>query len=471
MVGVLDARRSLLNQPKFKLPGALPDPAADAAPSGADSVISALGGVAAPVAVAEKSAEPEKAKKPKKDKTPTSEAQLPADAARSAGRFVPIDDVVIVEECDGIRAHSDGADDKSMETLVAAIKSHGILNPLLVESDGEGKYRLLDGHRRLTAAKELKLDEVPVTLVDTERQRTAVAKIFGLEPTKIKTEHVRKVLGVIANTARRQLKETDVSRAMREMFKDDVEHKFVNKTNGKLNVRAVAQTLGTSYDFTRARVAVIENFNEEQVGRLQAAVDKTEADPKLPSFSWSTVFAALLRPRENNLEFVRMVAEGKINPEDARKKIDGADEDGDAGEGGDGEPAEKEKNPNREQSVRVGTKILEGTGVEFKLVGASGQPARAVVTVDLKLDKTVKQLDFDGPRGKAFLDALTKDVATALAEALTGKPRTKPKGMPDAAFKAEVEADEKRRRAELAAAWSEAAEAVGRKIQAAREHS
>ena len=57
-------------------------------------------------------------------------------------------------------------DDKAaMKELVASIKEHGIITPLLVRpigSNGATRYELVAGHRRLRAAREAKLDEVPV---------------------------------------------------------------------------------------------------------------------------------------------------------------------------------------------------------------------------------------------------------------------------------------------------------------------
>ena len=57
-------------------------------------------------------------------------------------------------------------DDKAaMKELVASVKEHGIITPLLVRpigSNGEARYELVAGHRRLRAAREAKLEEVPV---------------------------------------------------------------------------------------------------------------------------------------------------------------------------------------------------------------------------------------------------------------------------------------------------------------------
>lgn len=53
-------------------------------------------------------------------------------------------------------------DQQEMEELTASVKLHGILQPLLVRKDGG----LLDGHRRMLAAKAAGLESVPVMVAD-----------------------------------------------------------------------------------------------------------------------------------------------------------------------------------------------------------------------------------------------------------------------------------------------------------------
>ncbi len=58
-----------------------------------------------------------------------------------------------------------------MAQLVQSIKAHGILEPLLVRPTDTGGYELVAGERRLRAAQELNLSEVPViskNLTDNE---------------------------------------------------------------------------------------------------------------------------------------------------------------------------------------------------------------------------------------------------------------------------------------------------------------
>jgi ParB-like nuclease domain len=54
----------------------------------------------------------------------------------------------------------------ALEELKQSIAERGILQPLLGARSVEGRVRLIAGHRRLQASKELGLARVPVVLVD-----------------------------------------------------------------------------------------------------------------------------------------------------------------------------------------------------------------------------------------------------------------------------------------------------------------
>jgi ParB family chromosome partitioning protein len=53
-----------------------------------------------------------------------------------------------------------------LRDMVASVKAHGILQPLIVEAHPElpGAYQLLAGHRRLAAAKQARVEQVPVMI-------------------------------------------------------------------------------------------------------------------------------------------------------------------------------------------------------------------------------------------------------------------------------------------------------------------
>ncbi len=69
-----------------------------------------------------------------------------------------------------------------LEDLIASIKEHGILQPLVVTEIGGGKYELIAGERRLRASRMLGLKEVPVIIrTATEQQKLELARIENIQ--------------------------------------------------------------------------------------------------------------------------------------------------------------------------------------------------------------------------------------------------------------------------------------------------
>lgn len=64
-------------------------------------------------------------------------------------------------------------DRKALESLVGSVREHGILQPLLVRPTGEGTYEVVSGERRLRAAREAGLEEIPVTIKEVDEEEAA----------------------------------------------------------------------------------------------------------------------------------------------------------------------------------------------------------------------------------------------------------------------------------------------------------
>ena len=67
-------------------------------------------------------------------------------------------------------------DGDELAALSASIKTHGVLQPLVVRQVGE-RYQLVAGERRLRAAREAGLSRVPVTVVDFNDQQVLEAAL------------------------------------------------------------------------------------------------------------------------------------------------------------------------------------------------------------------------------------------------------------------------------------------------------
>jgi ParB family chromosome partitioning protein len=68
-------------------------------------------------------------------------------------------------------------DDDELASLSASIKTHGVLQPLVVRQV-EGRYQLVAGERRLRAAKTAGLAQVPVRIVDFNDQQVSEAALI-----------------------------------------------------------------------------------------------------------------------------------------------------------------------------------------------------------------------------------------------------------------------------------------------------
>ena len=59
-------------------------------------------------------------------------------------------------------------DKESLENLAQSIKTHGILQPIIVLKDAKDSYTLIAGERRLRAAKSLNMESIDSIIVDFE---------------------------------------------------------------------------------------------------------------------------------------------------------------------------------------------------------------------------------------------------------------------------------------------------------------
>ncbi|MFA6511614.1 MAG: ParB/RepB/Spo0J family partition protein [Patescibacteria group bacterium] len=77
-------------------------------------------------------------------------------------------------------------DEKQLGELAASIKEHGILQSLVVMPEKNGRYALIAGERRLTAAKQVGLSKVPVIIRDSNAQeQLELALIENIQRTDL----------------------------------------------------------------------------------------------------------------------------------------------------------------------------------------------------------------------------------------------------------------------------------------------
>lgn len=68
----------------------------------------------------------------------------------------------------------------SLASLTKSIRRHGILQPVIVTSRGRGRYRLVEGERRWTVAKQLGLDVIPAFVIGALNGRDETVAMYHL---------------------------------------------------------------------------------------------------------------------------------------------------------------------------------------------------------------------------------------------------------------------------------------------------
>jgi ParB family chromosome partitioning protein len=73
------------------------------------------------------------------------------------------------------------AEDK-LDELAASIQEHGIIQPIVVQPYGEGKFRIVAGERRWRACKKAGLEKIPAIIRDLSgRERAELALVENLQ--------------------------------------------------------------------------------------------------------------------------------------------------------------------------------------------------------------------------------------------------------------------------------------------------
>jgi len=101
-------------------------------------------------------------------------------------------------------------DADKLAQLIESVKEHGILEPLLVRPLKDGAYELVAGERRLRAAREVGLEEVPIVVRELDDQQAIqVALIENLQREDLnpveETDAVLDLLAIALETTREEV--------------------------------------------------------------------------------------------------------------------------------------------------------------------------------------------------------------------------------------------------------------------------
>lgn len=73
-------------------------------------------------------------------------------------------------------------DENNLEELINSIKTHGLIQPIIVRKKDDGNYEIIAGERRWQACKKIKMDKVPVIIKNyTDLEASAAALIENIQ--------------------------------------------------------------------------------------------------------------------------------------------------------------------------------------------------------------------------------------------------------------------------------------------------
>jgi len=87
-------------------------------------------------------------------------------------------DIEAIDSGEGIRQVIEG---EPLDEFVTSIKLHGILQPIVVETVEEGRYKLHIGSRRVAAARIIGLEKVPALVLDDQLEAEKSIAIMLVE--------------------------------------------------------------------------------------------------------------------------------------------------------------------------------------------------------------------------------------------------------------------------------------------------
>ncbi|QXJ30331.1 ParB/RepB/Spo0J family partition protein [Saccharolobus shibatae] len=172
-------------------------------------------------------------------------------------------------------------DDEFVNELKESLKETGLLTPIIVRPSKDGKYEIIDGLHRYTAAKKLGWKDIEANIVN-------LSDVDAL------------VYSITNNIQRKQMEPIDEAQAIL---------KLINEYG--LTETDVAKRLGKSVAWVSQRVAIALKLPDE--------VKKLLESGKIPLSV--AVLATKITDKEKQIKFIRKVAEEQMNFDEAKEYL------------------------------------------------------------------------------------------------------------------------------------------------------
>lgn len=182
-------------------------------------------------------------------------------------------------------------DKEDLDALVRSVTRYGVLQAVLVKDDGEGNFVIVAGERRVRAAKEAGLEEIPVMITSGETDELAIvenavradltaveeAEALNLLKTRkgLKGKELATIIGKSEKTVSDILKVCRLPDAVRDdaRARKDITRAELMEIAGK---EKSSKAMQADYD----RLIASKTVTEDQPEAAKADTDKTKATLK-----------------------------------------------------------------------------------------------------------------------------------------------------------------------------------------------
>ena len=215
---------------------------------------------------------------------------------------------------------------ESMEELKASIREVGILNRILVRplDDKDEKYEIISGHRRVKAAKELGMKEIPaivysdidrdeatLLMVDSNNQRETLLpseKAFAYKMKMDALSHQGKTCGQVGHKSREEVSEKESGRTVQRYIRltNLVPEllKFVDEK--KIALSPAVELSFLSEDNQRE---IVEYIDDHEVFPSHSQTIRMHKEEDAGTLDRERVFAILDELKPNQIETLKLPME------------------------------------------------------------------------------------------------------------------------------------------------------------------
>ena len=215
-------------------------------------------------------------------------------------------------------------DETELESLAESIRAQGLVQPLVVTSDGDGSYSIVAGERRWRAARRAGLEEVPVLVREhlDDRSRLELALVENLQRSDLNAleeaeayqalqerfglsqEEIALRVGKGRTTITNALRLLKLPAEIRELLREG------RLTAGQ--ARPLLSRAGSEEQIALARRAVREDLSARQLERLAAPPERPKKAPRQVEVNTAAAEERLTRRLQTRVEIRRRGKGGQL---------------------------------------------------------------------------------------------------------------------------------------------------------------